>query len=71
MPVERIAVSSLVLDILPIATSTPNSSDIGMVSTTMLGRLASTSLPTISAGTPRRMIISAERKRNCTSNSMV
>ena len=57
------AISSLSDDSRPTAIRVPNRSDIGRVSTTMFGRVSSSSLPTIDTGRPRRMIISADWKR--------
>ncbi len=58
------AISSLSDDSRPTAIRVPNSSDIGSVSTTMFGTVYIRSSPTIDTGSPRRMIISAEAKRN-------
>ena len=57
------AISSLSDDSRPTAIRVPNSSDIGRVSTTMFGRVSTSSLPTIDTGSPRRMIISADWNR--------
>jgi hypothetical protein len=64
MPHDRMAISSLSEESLPTAIRIPNSRDIGMVSTTMFGRVYSSSSPTIDTGRPRRMIISADSNRN-------
>ncbi len=63
MPAARMAISSLSEDSRPTAMRMPNRSDMGRVSTTMFGRLRSRSSPTTRAGSPRRMIISADWNR--------
>ena len=65
MPVARIATSSLSEDMRPIAISTPNRSDIGMVRTMMLGSDRASNSPTVDTGSPRRMIISADLNSAC------
>ncbi len=64
MPLARMAISSLSDDSRPTAIRMPNRSDIGSVRTTMFGRVSTSSSPTIEAGSPRRMIISADWNRN-------
>ena len=67
IPHARIATSSLSEASRPMAMRIPKSRAIGMVSTRMLGSVYRTSLPTSPGDRPRRMIMSAERKRNRTS----